>query len=100
MKFLMLINHSESHRSQPVPQGLMDAMGVFVTEGFKSGMLKDTAGLKATAEGHRVRLSGGKLKVTDGPFTEAKEVVGGEALVAVKCKEKSLQGARPIIGIE
>ncbi len=94
MKFLMLINHSESHRSQPVPQGLMDAMGVFVTEGFKSGMLKDTAGLKATAEGHRVRLSGGKLKVTDGPFTEAKEVVGGYALVEVKSKEEALEVAR------
>ena len=76
MKYLMLIKHSERHRSQPIPQGLLDAMGEFVTEGFKSGVLKDTAGLKATAEGFRVRSSGGKLKVTDGPFTEAKEIVG------------------------
>ena len=94
MKYLMLINHSESHRSQPVPAGLMEAMGKFVTDGFKSGMLKDTAGLKATAEGHRVRLSGGKLKVTDGPFTEAKEVVGGYALVEVKSKAEALEVAR------
>jgi len=43
MKYLMLIRHSESHRSQPIPQGLLDAMGEFVTEGFKSGLLKDTA---------------------------------------------------------
>jgi hypothetical protein len=94
MKYLMLIKHSESHRSQPVPKGLMDAMGEFVTEGFKSGVLKDTAGLKASVEGHRVRLSDGKLKVTDGPFTEAKEVVGGYALVEVKSKEEALQMAR------
>jgi len=94
MKYLMLIKHSESHRSQPIPQGLLDAMGEFVTESFKSGVLKDTAGLKGTAEGLRVRSSGGKLQVTDGPFTEAKEVVGGYALVEVKSKEEVLNVAR------
>jgi hypothetical protein len=94
MKYLMLIKHSESYRSQSTPQGLMDAMGAFVAEGFKSGVLKDTAGLKETAEGLRVRSSGGKLQVTDGPFTEAKEVVGGYALVDVKSKEEALDVAR------
>jgi hypothetical protein len=94
MKCLMLIKHSESYRSDPIPQGLMDAMGEFVAEGFRSGVLKDTAGLKATAEGIRVRSSGGKLHVTDGPFTEAKEVVGGFALVEVASKEDALRMAR------
>ena len=94
MKYLMLIRHSESHRSQPIPQGLLDAMGEFVTEGFKSGLLKDTAGLKGTAEGFRVRSSGGKLHVTDGPFTEAKEVVGGYALVDVKSNDEARTVAR------
>ena len=94
MKYLMLIKHAESYRSLPMPQGLLDAMGEFVAEGFKSGVLKDTAGLKETAEGLRVRSSGGKLQVTDGPFTEAKEVVGGYALVEVKSKEEALDVAR------
>jgi hypothetical protein len=94
MKYLMLIKHSESYRSQPMPQGLLDAMGEFVAEGFKSGVLKDTAGLKETAEGLRVRSSGGKLLVTDGPFTEAKEVIGGYALVDVQSKEEALNVAR------
>jgi hypothetical protein len=94
MKYMMFIKHSEDHRSQPIPQGLLEAMEKFVGEGFKSGVLKDTAGLKATAEGHRVRLSGGKLKVTDGPFTEAKEVVGGYALVEVKSREEAIEVAR------
>jgi hypothetical protein len=94
MKYLMLIKHAESYRSQPIPQGLLDAMGVFVTEGFKSGVLKDTAGLKGTVEGLRIRSSGGKLKVTDGPFTEAKEIIGGYALVDVKSKEEALDFAR------
>lgn len=94
MKYLMLIKHSESYRSEPIPQGLLEAMGEFVAEGFKSGVLKDTAGLKSTAEGFRVRSSGGKLKVTDGPFAEAKEIVGGYALIEVKSKEEARDVAR------
>ena len=81
MKFLMLIKHTESYRNQTIPQALMDAMGEFVAEGFKTGTLKDTAGLKPTSEGFRVRSSKKRLKVTDGPFTEAKEVIGGFALI-------------------
>lgn len=94
MKYLMLIRHAESYRSQPIPQGLLDAMGKFVEESFKSGVLKDTAGLKATAEGFRVRSSGGKLSVTDGPFTESKEIVGGYAMVEAKTREEALDMAR------
>ena len=94
MKFLMFIKHSENYRNDPIPQGLMDAMGKFVEQGFKSGVLKDTAGLKPTSEGHRVRLSGGKLQATDGPFTEAKEVIGGYALVEMKSRKEALEMAR------
>ncbi len=99
MKFMMLIKHAESVRSEEIPQSLMDAMGGFVEQGFKSGVLKDTAGLKATAEGFRVRSRSGKLTVTDGPFTEAKEVVGGYALVEVKSKEEALQVARQFMDL-
>ncbi len=94
MKVLMLIKHSEAIRSQDVPKALMDAMEVFVGEGFKSGVLKDTAGLKSTAEAHRIRSSGGKLTATDGPFAESKEVVGGYALVEVASRDEALKVAR------
>jgi hypothetical protein len=94
MKYLMLIKHSESHRSEPIPQALMDAMGEFVTESFKSGVLKDTGGLKPSSEGFRVRLSKKQLKVIDGPFTESKEVVGGYAIVEVASREEALKIAR------
>ena len=94
MKYLMMIKHAESYRGEPIPQALMDAMGDFVTESFKSGVLKDTAGLKPTADGFRVRLSKGQLKMTDGPFTEAKEVVGGYALVEVASREEAEKVAR------
>ena len=94
MKYLMMIKHSERYRSEPIPQGLMDAMGVFVGESFKSGVLKDTAGLLPSSEGFRVRSSGGKLSVTDGPFTETKEVVGGYAIVEVASREEARKVAR------
>ena len=94
MKYLMLIKHAESYRGEPIPQALMDAMGEFVTESFKSGVLKDTAGLKPTADGFRVRSSKNQLKVTDGPFTESKEVVGGYAIVEVASREEALKIAR------
>jgi hypothetical protein len=93
-KYLMLIKHPETYRNEAIPQALMDAMGEVVQEGFRSGVLKDTAGLKPTADGFRVRSSGGKLKVTDGPFAEAKEVVGGYALVEVPSREEALKVAR------
>jgi hypothetical protein len=94
MKYLMMIKHAESYRGEPIPQALMDAMGEFVTESFKSGVLKDTAGLKPTADGFRVRLSKGQLKMTDGPFTEAKEVVGGYAIAELPSREEAEKFAR------
>ena len=99
MKYLMLIKHSESYRGQPIPQGLMDAMGEFVGEGFKSGYLKDTAGLKPTSEGFRVRSSKNKLKVTDGPFTESKEIVGGYAMIDVPSREEAMRVAREFMDL-
>lgn len=94
MKYLMLIKHAESYRNETIPQALMDAMGEFVGESMKSGVLKDTAGLKSTAEGFRVRSRGNRLSVTDGPFTETKEVVGGYAMIEVPSREEALEVAR------
>ena len=94
MKFLMLIKHTESYRSQAIPQGLMAAMGEFVTRSMNDGILKETAGLKPTAESFRVRSGGGKLIVMDGPFTEAKEVIGGYGIVEAASREQALDFAR------
>ena len=94
MKYLMLIKHAENYRNQPIPQALNDAMGEFVGESMKNGTLKDTAGLKPTSEGFRIRSSRNQLTVTDGPFTEGKEVIGGYALVEVPSREEALKVAR------
>ncbi len=93
MRYLMFIKHTEDYRNRPIPQGLMDAMGTFVGDSMKRGVLIDTAGLQPTAQASRVRLSGGKIKVTDGPFTEAKEVVGGYAMIEAKSKAEALEMA-------
>ena len=90
----MLIKHAEFDRSEPIPRGLSDAMGEFVQESFKSGVLKDTAGLKPTKEGFRIRSSKNRLTVTDGPFTEAREVVGGYAMVEAASREEAMKLAK------
>ena len=82
-RYLMLITHREEYRDHTIPQGLLDEMGEFVAENQKTGVLIDTAGLAPTSSSARVRLSERKVSVTDGPFTETKEVVGGFVLVQV-----------------
>ncbi|MFL5471778.1 MAG: YciI family protein [Gemmatimonadales bacterium] len=94
MKYLMMIKHSESSRNEAIPQALNDAMGEFVGESMKKGILKDTAGLRPTSEGFRIRSSKNKLSVTDGPFTEGKEVIGGYALVEVPSRDEAMKVAR------
>jgi hypothetical protein len=91
MKFLMMIKHAETAEPVQPPRSLMDAMEKFVNEGFTKGWLKDTAGLKRTAEGLRVRSKGGKLTFHDGPFSESKEVVGGYAIVETKTREEAVE---------
>jgi hypothetical protein len=93
MRFLMFIKHTERAGQQP-PKALMDAMGEFVGRMFASGVLKETGGLKPTAEAYRIRSSGGQLQVIDGPFVETKEVVGGFALVETKSREEADAVAR------
>ena len=77
MKYLMLITHDEAWRDRGIPQALMDAMGPWMEAKMKSGAVVDTAGLQASKHGRRVHSSAASLTVTDGPFTEGKELVGG-----------------------
>ena len=81
MKYLTFIRCSESYRQSPPPAALNEAMGAFVEKSFKNGTLVDTGGLLPSKEGLRVRLANGAVTVTDGPFTESKEVIGGWAIL-------------------
>jgi hypothetical protein len=89
MRFMILVKSTES--SSPPPQALMDAIAKLGEEGARAGVLVETGGLFPTAMGARVRLAGGKLTTTDGPFTEAKEVVGGYAVYNVKSKDEAVR---------
>ena len=91
MKYFTLIRHPESYRDQPPPAALMEAMGKFVEKSMKDGTLVDTGGLMASKEGARIRLSNGRIKVTDGPFTETKEVIGGWAILNASSKEEAIR---------
>jgi hypothetical protein len=81
MKYFMVVKSSAELMKQTPPEGLMKAMDVFVAEGVKSGRLIETGGLGSNKDAHAGRISKGKLSITDGPFAEAKEVVGGFAIV-------------------
>ena len=93
MRFMMLVKGREN-QGQP-PQSLFEAIGKLGVEETKAGRMIETAGLYPTAAGGaRVRLDGGKLTLTDGPFAEAKEVVGGFAIFELPSREAAVEGAR------
>ena len=93
MKYLTFIRHSEKYRDSGPPQALMAAMGQFMERSRKDGTLVDTGGLLPTKDGVRVRLEGGKLTVTDGPFAELKEVIGGWAILQTSSKAEAVRVA-------
>src|SRR5712671_3508050 len=89
MRFLSIYKTVE--RNAPPSQEEMAKMGKLVEEGMKAGWLLATEGCLPSALGARVRNSSGKLTVTDGPFTEAKEVVGGFAILRANSKAEAIQ---------
>lgn len=98
-RYLMLIRHREDYRNAPIPQPLLDEMGNFVTEKLKTGVLIDTAGLQPSSKTATIRLSRGKVSVTDGPFSEAKEVIGGYALINAHSRAEAIDIATAFVEI-
>lgn len=92
MRFMMIVKHAEKWGFPP--KELMDAIGKLAEEEVKSGKMLGSGGLLPSAKGARVRLSGGQVTVIDGPFTEAKEVVGGYAQFELESKEEAIEGAK------
>ena len=91
MRFLMLVKSAEN--SGPPPKELMDAIAALADDAIKAGTMVDSGGLAPTAMSKRVRLSRGQVNVLDGPFAEAKEVVGGYAQFEFKSKEEAVDAA-------
>jgi hypothetical protein len=88
MRFLSIYKHVETNEP-PTPE-LMANMGNLIEEMTKAGTLVSTEGCLPTAKGAKVRRSAGKVTVTDGPFSESKEVVGGFAILEAKSKEEAI----------
>jgi hypothetical protein len=94
MRFMMIYKPADTKDMEaglPPTQEQIATMGKFIGELAQSGVLLATDGLQASSKGARVRLSGGKLTVTDGPFTETKELIAGFAIVRVKSKAEAVE---------
>ncbi len=92
MRYMMIVKGDENFAaSGPPPMELMEAIGKLGEEATKAGKMVSMGGLHHSSKGATIRLKGGKLITTDGPFTEAKEVVGGFAILNAKSREEVLE---------
>jgi len=95
MRYMMIVKSAEKWGFPP--KELMQAIGKLAEDGVKSGIMLGSGGLLPSAQGARVRLEKGKVTVIDGPFTEAKEVVGGYAQFQFERTEDAVESARKFI---
>lgn len=91
MRFMFIVK--SAHAGPPTPE-LMQAMAKLAEREIKAGRLLDQGGLMPLPTGAQVRIANGKLAVTDGPFVEAKEVIGGYAIFELPGKEEALASAK------
>jgi hypothetical protein len=95
MRYMSIYKAVETGR--PPTQDHMDEMGKLIEKTIQSGALISTGGLLPSATGARVRLSNGKITVTDGPFTESKEIIGGFAILEAASKEAAIELAEEFL---
>jgi hypothetical protein len=97
MRFLSIYKTAE--RDVPPTQEEMAKMGKLIEEEMKAGFLLAVEGCLPSATGARIRLSDGKLTVTDGPFTESKEVIGGFAILQANSKQAGIELVEQFLGV-
>ena len=95
MRFMMIVKASKDSEAGKMPSDeLLSAMGKYNEELMKAGVLVDLSGLQASSKGARVKFSGGKPTVIDGPFAETKELIGGYWIINVKSKAEAIEWAK------
>lgn len=96
MRFMILVKANPESEAGAMPgEDLLAAMGAYHEELARAGVLLDGVGLKASAQGWRVRYGkGGERTVVDGPFTETKELLAGYTLIQVRSREEAMEWAR------
>jgi len=97
MRFMMIVKASKDSEAGKMPSNeLLSAMGKYNEELMKAGVLVDLSGLQASSKGARVKFSGGKPTVIDGPFAETKELIAGYWIINVKSKAEAIEWAKRI----
>ena len=94
MRFMIVVKatkDSEAGKLPPEKEKMFAAMTTYHEELAKAGLLLDASGLQPSAKGWRVKYTGGKRTVIDGPFTEAKELIAGYTIIQVKSREEALE---------
>jgi hypothetical protein len=99
MRFMTMVRFDESLPVDSPPPELFQVMAEFAAEGARSGTLIDQGGLLPSAAGAIVSLANGTIKAVDGPFAEAKELVGGYAVIEVRSKAEAVQLAKRLMQI-
>jgi hypothetical protein len=92
MRFMIVVKATKDTEAGKMPEETrIAAMATYHEELVKAGVLLDASGLQPTSKGWRIKYSGGKRTVIDGPFTEAKELIAGYTLIQVKSREEALE---------
>jgi hypothetical protein len=100
MRFMGLLKADAASEAGEMPDPeLVSRMGTFIEEVVKAGVLLASDGLKPSSEGKRVKLSGGKVTVTDGPFTESKELIASYALFQVDSIEDAVHWSKRFLEV-
>jgi hypothetical protein len=95
MRFMIIVKATKDSEAGVMPEEkLIAAMAAYHEELAKAGAVLDASGLQPSSKGWRIRYSGGKRTVIDGPFTEAKELIAGYTLIQVKSREEALEWTR------
>ena len=100
MRFLGYTLGSEADMpAEPPPPELYENMGKFVEEAVSAGVIVATGGIAPTSEGAKVSLQDGEFTVVDGPFTEAKELVGGWALMECRDMDEAIEWTKRFLSV-
>jgi hypothetical protein len=96
MRFMIMVKATKDSEAGIIPsdEKMFAAMATYHEELAKAGALLDASGLQASSKGWRVRYSGEKRSVVDGPFAEAKELIAGYTLIQVKSREEAIEWSR------
>src|ERR1700758_1149686 len=95
MKFMIIVKATKDTEAGIMcDESMFAAMATYHEELAKAGVLLDATGLKPTSTGWRVKYSGSKRSIIDGPFTESKELIAGYTLIQVKSREEALEWSR------